>query len=87
MDARATVGCGRHCRPAADLDRQELCRATVTLWTYLTRIYIVLAEDIIKTGPSRVTTTELQRPSRRGAESDDSTLVAPRPPSSARAAA
>lgn len=39
---------------------------TVTLWIHLSRIHILLAEDVIKTVPSRVTTADLQRLSSRG---------------------
>ncbi|WP_123028655.1 IS481 family transposase [Mycolicibacterium stellerae] len=39
---------------------------TVTLWIHLTCIHILLAEDVIKTVPSRVTTADLQRLSLRG---------------------
>ena len=39
---------------------------TVTLWIHLTCIHILLAEDVIKTVPSRVTTADLERLSLRG---------------------
>lgn len=39
---------------------------TVTLWIHLTSIHILLADDVIKTVPSRVTTADLERLSLRG---------------------
>ena len=39
---------------------------TVTLWIDLTSIHILLAEEVIKTVPSRVTTADLERLSLRG---------------------
>ena len=39
---------------------------TVTLWIHLTCIHILLADDVIKTVPSRVTTADLERLSLRG---------------------
>ena len=39
---------------------------TVTLWIHLTCIHILLADEVIKTVPSRVTTADLERLSLRG---------------------
>ena len=39
---------------------------TVTLWIHLTCIHILLADEVIKTVPSRVTTADLARLSLRG---------------------
>jgi transposase InsO family protein len=50
---------------------------TVTLWIHLTCIHILLAEDVIKTVPSRVTTADLERLSLRGVRTGRPDPVAP----------
>lgn len=65
---------------------QQLCVGknyaglTVTLWIHLSSIHILLAEDVIKTVPSRVTTADLERLSQRGdrARRPDPTTPAPK---------
>lgn len=39
---------------------------TQTLWIHLTSIHILLADEVVKTVPSRVTTADLERLSLRG---------------------
>jgi hypothetical protein len=53
---------------------------TVTLWIHLTSIRILLAEEVIKTVPSRVTTAGLERLSLRGVRTGRPDPAGPRLP-------
>lgn len=53
---------------------------TVTLWIHLTSIHILLADAVIKTVSSRVTTADLERLSLRGVRTGRSDPAQPMPP-------
>lgn len=57
---------------------------TVTLWIHLTNIHILLADEVIKTVSSRVTTADLERLSRRGVRTGRPDPGEPTPSSSGR---
>ena len=52
---------------------------TVTLWIHLTSIRVLLADQVIKTVPSRVTTADLERLSLRGVRTGRPDLAGPAP--------
>ncbi|WP_193045861.1 IS481 family transposase [Mycolicibacterium baixiangningiae] len=53
---------------------------TVTLWIHLTSIHILLADEVIKTVSSRVTTADLERLSLRGVRTGRPDPAQPAPP-------
>ena len=55
---------------------------TVTLWVHLSNIHILLADEVIKTVPSRVTTADLERLSLRGVRTGRPDPAEPTLPSS-----
>ncbi len=52
----------------------------MTLWIHLTSIHILLADEVIKTVPSRVTTADLERLSLRGVRTGRPDPAQPAPP-------